>query len=301
MSVESLSEDDDAGSHDDQHEKVMVQSSLRIMIVDPSKKKDYVMAKIDQSAVQKGITFDEMKQLILSIFPSDIPQPDIDKLEFGYIEPGHGLKGRKEWILDDDELLEFLERCEGKKTKLTLWCYSRESSKDKQGKRGSKRSRSKSPIAKASNKPGSSQYDKHTAKMAKVDEIYKQIDDTHGSRYSAEQKRAWAHMIEMGKHDSITQAPKKRFFQSSSSSANDEASTSAPSTATTSSSTTCTTSTTVSASIATLVTSPGRRVSIRSECIDQLQKWHALLDCGAISKDQYDELQATILSDIRKL
>ncbi|MCG8625858.1 MAG: hypothetical protein MJE68_28160 [Proteobacteria bacterium] len=88
------------------------------MIVNPSKKKDYVMAKIDQSAVQKGIAFDEMKQLILSIFPSDIPQPDIDKLEFGYIEPGHGLKGRKEWILDDDELLEFLERCEGKKPSL---------------------------------------------------------------------------------------------------------------------------------------------------------------------------------------
>ena len=81
MSVGSLSEDDDAGSHDDQHEKVTVQSSLRIMIVNPSKKKDYVMAKIDQSAVQKRIAFDEMKQLILSIFPSDIPQPDIDKLD----------------------------------------------------------------------------------------------------------------------------------------------------------------------------------------------------------------------------
>ena len=93
-----------------------MQSSLRIMIVNPSKKKDYVMAKIDKSAVQKEIAFDEMKQLILSTFPTDIPQLDIDKLEFGYIEPGHGLKGKKEWILDDDDLNQFLERCEGKKT-----------------------------------------------------------------------------------------------------------------------------------------------------------------------------------------
>ena len=46
----------------------MVQSSLRIMLVNPCKKKDYVTAKIDQSAVQKGIAFDEVKQLILSIF-----------------------------------------------------------------------------------------------------------------------------------------------------------------------------------------------------------------------------------------
>ena len=118
-------------------------------------------------------------------------------------------------------------------------------------------------------KTGSSRYDGHIAKMAKVDEIYKQIDCTHGNRYSAEQKRTWAHMIEMGKHDSITNAPKKRFFQTPSGSVNSsEASGSLPS----------------GKSLATpsnmaptnLITSPGRRVSIRSECIDQLQKWHAL-------------------------
>ena len=185
-----------------------------------------------------------------------------------------------------------------KKTKqLTLWCYSRESSKEKRDKRGSKRSRSKSPTAKASGKPGSSRYDGHTAKMAKVDEIYEQIDDAHGSRYSAEQKRAWAHMIEMGRHDSITQAPKKQFFQSPSSSENSSSEMSVSASSSSGKSSVTSSSTAPS----TLVTSPGRRVSIRSECIDQLQKWHALLDCGAISKDQYDELQATILSDIRKL
>ena len=290
MSVESSSEEDDDR---DQHKVIMIRYSFRVMIVNPSKKSDFIMAKIEPA---KEITYHEMKQLILSIFPTDIPRPDIDKLEFGYIEPGHGLRGKKEWVLDDEDLKKLLEKCEGKKSKqLTLWCYSQESAKEKQEKRGSKRSRSKPPTAKSS-KPGSSRYEGHTVKMAKVDEIYKQIHDTHGSRYSAEQKRAWAHMIEMGKHDSITQAPKKRFFQSSEKSSETSAlassSSSGKSSATTSS--TCTAPTT-------LVTSPGRRVSIRSECIDQLQKWHALLDCDAISKDQYDELQATILSDIRKL
>ena len=74
-----------------------------------------------------------MEQLVIvKHFPSDIPHPDVDRLELGYIEPGHGLKDRKKWILDDD--FEFLKRCEVKKTKLTFWCHSRESSKDKQGR-----------------------------------------------------------------------------------------------------------------------------------------------------------------------
>ena len=105
-------------------------------------------------------------------------QPDVDKLEFGYIEPGHGLKGKKEWILDDDDLKHFLDKYQSNnKKELTLWCYSQGPSHCKEVKRGSKRSRSKSPIAKSS-KPGSSRYDAHIAKMAKVDEIYKEIHET---------------------------------------------------------------------------------------------------------------------------
>ena len=46
--------------------------------------------------------------------------------------------------------------------------------------------------------------------------------------------------------------------------------------------------------------SPGRRVGLRTECIDQLKKWHALLVDGAITKAQYDDLQATILNDMQK-
>ena len=285
---------------DDLHEVVVVRYSLRIMIINPTKKRDYIMVKADKTAA-KAIGFNEMKRLILSSFPCDVPQPQIDKLEFGYIEPGHGLKGKKEWILDDNDMKEFLEKYQSKnKKEFTLWCYSHGPSHCKEGKRGSKRSRSKSPTV----KPGSSRYDAHIAKMAKVDEIYKKIDETHGNLYSPEQKRAWAHLIELGKHESITCPPKKRFFQSpststSSSSGSPSASTPTCSTATTAATSTCSTATCSSPSP--FVSSPGRRVSIRSECIDQLQKWHSLLDCGAITKEQYDELQSTILSDIKKL
>ena len=244
------------------------------MIINPNKKKEYSMVKAKAVSYGAIITYTEMKDSILNSFPSDIPKPD--KLEFGYVEPGHGLRGKKEWILDDDDMNEFLEKYRSKKKKeLTLWCYS-------QGK-GSQRKDNKENKRSQPSKPGSSRYEAHNAKMARVDEIYKKI---HNEQYSAEQKRSWAHLIEMGKHDSLTEPPKKRFFKSPSAVQSPVKNTATAS---------------VVAPCSTLASPGRRRVSIRSECIDQLQKWHSLLDCGAISKEQYDELQSTILSDIKKL
>ncbi len=45
--------------------------------------------------------------------------------------------------------------------------------------------------------------------------------------------------------------------------------------------------------------SPGRRVNIRSELNDQLKKCQELADTGAISQEVFDDLQHTILVDIR--
>jgi len=46
--------------------------------------------------------------------------------------------------------------------------------------------------------------------------------------------------------------------------------------------------------------SPAKRVSLRTECIEQLQKWHKLMESGAITKSQYDELQCKLFYDIKK-
>ena len=144
-------------------------------------------------------------------------------------------------------------------------------------KTGNNRYRSRSPVKKL----GSSQYDAHVTKMAKVDEICKKIYEAHGDLYSPEQKRAWAHTIELEKHDSTSQPPKKHFFWSPKCSKGSSASSTCSSTSSSTS--------TSSAVIPTLVMSPGHRVSIRSEHTDQLMKWHSLLDCGAITKKHYNE------------
>jgi hypothetical protein len=74
-------------------------------------------------------------------------------------------------------------------------------------------------------------------------------------------------MIQLKKHDSLDTHPKKPFFGTDATSS--------------------------------VAVSP-KKISIRSELIDQLEKLHRLMDCGAITEEQYKELQGTILSDIQK-
>ena len=39
-----------------------------------------------------------------------------------------------------------------------------------------------------------------------------------------------------------------------------------------------------------IVLSPAKRVTLRTQCIEQLERWYQLMEKGGISKEQYDEL-----------
>ena len=106
--------------------------------------------------------------------------------------------------------------------------------------------------------------------MNEVKEIVEKLSGNHDS-FTPEQLRAWAHMIHLKKHSSYDTPPNKPFFGSKKGG--------------TSGSSVC-------------VHSPGKRINMRSQCIDQLDKWHALMEKGAISSKEYGELQKTILDDI---
>ena len=47
--------------------------------------------------------------------------------------------------------------------------------------------------------------------------------------------------------------------------------------------------------------SPGKQIYLHTQCMDQLEKWHCLLEKGVISEMQYKEFQGNILGDIKKL
>ena len=184
-------------------------------------------------------------------------------IQFGYIIPGHGKKGKQVNISENGDLSQMYERYKTRK-QIVLWV-----------KNVSKK-RSKSPADTDETPPtkvGRSRYDGHLKKMNEVEEIVDQLSKKQ-DKYTPEQIRAWAHMIHLKKHASYDTPPDKPFFR-----------TKRPN----------------SDSVTAIGFSPSKRINLRSQCIEQLDKWHSLMEKGAISSQQYEELQATILSDIKKL
>ena len=113
-------------------------------------------------------------------------------------------------------------------------------------------------------------YDSHLSKMSEVEMIIEDLKEKHSTKYTPEQLNVWAHMIHTKKHESYDYPPDKPFFGKSRKPSSE-------------------------------CLSPGKRINMRSECIDQLEKWHRLMECGAISNEEYKELQETILKDIKNM
>ena len=94
------------------------------------------------------------------------------------------------------------------------------------------------------------------------------MKEKHGSKYKPEQIRTWAHMFRVGMHDTLEEPPDKPFFHGVGQKRPQEAS----------STTSPERKKVVSGSL-----SPGKRVNVRSELIDQLKKCQELVESGAIT------------------
>lgn len=94
-----------------------------------------------------------------------------------------------------------------------------------------------------------------------------------------------AHMIRLGKHDSVDEPPDMPFWRGRKRQQASSESSVQP---------------TKKVAIADVATSTSR-VSVRSELLDQLSKWHKLSMDGVVSDAEYEELKKTILSDIKQL
>ena len=103
--------------------------------------------------------------------------------------------------------------------------------------------------------------------MSEVHDIECGLKERHAEKYSDPQYRAWANLIQMKKHESLDVAPDLPFWRG-----NKKKTTSV---------------------------SPGKRINLRGQCIDQLLKWHQLLEKGAITKEQYDELHSDVIEDVK--
>ena len=122
----------------------------------------------------------------------------------------------------------------------------------------SKRSCSEVPQSK---RPGHSSL---VVMMNEASSIAAILSEKHGEKYNEHQLNCWAHMLQSKKHDSYDTPPKKSFFGKH---GRDN----------------------------TTTVSPSKRLSFRSECLNQLDKWHQLMERGAVSSEEYGELQEIFL------
>ena len=218
-------------------------------------------------------SLDELKSFLTDKVPTvpDFCMPDFQQVELGYFEPGHGTKGRKLWLYSDNDLKEMycIYSTPGRRV-ILLWCYTQTKTKSKV---------SKSAKAESSKSTGES-----LKVLGDVDEYFEKLKKKHKGAYSPEQMRAWAHLLQMQKHESLEDPPDKPFFRGRKRPLKQDTG-SAPE----------------SKKKKSECVSPGRKVSMRTELIAQLEKWHNLLENGAVAQGDYEELKTKILSDIKEL
>jgi hypothetical protein len=263
-----------------------------VKIINREKKSEFTMQKLP--SITKFSSIEELKASFhrgLQFIPS----------EFGFIQPGHGLRGRLRWILDDGDLDEMYSEYP-KKHDFNLWCYKQVDEVETPCRSGHTHKRA-TPTEGAAPAPKA----KSTCvrKVSEVEAIIKDLREKHGTNFNVEQFSMWAHVIHIGKHSSREAPPDLPFFRQGSKKKTTTAPSSSTSTPTPSSS--AAVSPTPSSSVAVSPTlsssaavSPGKRVSLRSECINQLDKWHSLLEKGIITQEQYEDMQKAILKDMYK-
>ena len=235
-----------------------------VKIMNPKKKSEFDIVQI--KAKQRFACVDDLKQQLLTELRERISDP---LEQVGYIEPGHGLRGKQRWLSSDDDLDQMYSVLKRKPYEVTLWCFAPLIVTGRGVKRSS--ANAEEGNDKPTKTPRKS-YDKHVDKMAQVEEIEDKLREKYRDNYSPEQLRSWAHLYIMKKHDSLETPPDKPFWKGTSSKNKSAGGTA----------------------------SPSKRIALRGQCVDQLLKWHELLKKGAITKEQYDEFQSTIMEDVKK-
>ena len=107
-------------------------------------------------------------------------------LDIGYIEPGHGMRGKQLWLVEDIDLTEMYELFK-KKREFSLECFIQKSNPEDTRNNRKRRNNSTSDIA------PQSKWETCAQTLNEVEEIVKKLQEKHGATYSVEQFNIWAH------------------------------------------------------------------------------------------------------------
>ena len=121
--------------------------------------------------------------------------------DIGYISPGHGMKGKKHPLVDEEDIVAMytLYRC---KHNVLLWCYLCSAGVDQSGSSGKKRKHGDE----ADSAPRSKRVI-NEKKIQEIEDIVTELKEKHGSKYKVEHLNAWAHLIHLGTHSFLDTPP----------------------------------------------------------------------------------------------
>ena len=156
-----------------------------------------------------------------------------------------------------------------KKKEILIWCFL-PMPKKKNNKRSAK-SADRTPTGKKTK-------DDSEAVNSSVAAVIETLKGKHGKAFTLEQYNAWAQLVNMGKHMSTDEPPQYPFLVGRSK--------------------TKVADSTAKANPSKGSFSPGKRIQLRTELLDQMQKLSSLLERGDISQDQYVAMKVMIMNDI---
>lgn len=221
--------------------------SYTLKLVNPKSKSDFLTIKL--GTAKNLSSLQQFMYKTISTNPK-FKAPDLTNVEMGYIESGHGLKGRKIWLYADgdvDVMYDYFKRS----TSILLWCYMEADTQTaKKKKVGSAAKSSKS----------GTKYGQHLEERTAVDDLYKELQEKH-TGYSPRRLGAWANMVNMKTWTSLDEPPNKPFFTRGCKRTNSKCSTCVETPVT---------------KKPPSIDSPGRKVRVRTELIDQLDKFTSL-------------------------
>ena len=184
------------------------QFTYSLNIVNPHKKSDYTMRKWRINKRFRSVL--EVQSELTKHFKDSIPE---EAIQLGYIKPGHGAKGRQQWIFTREDLDDMYREHAGKE-EIIFWvlgCQGQTRAQPSQRKRP--RSPSSEEIASNSKKGKSKSADANAQKLLEVEVIADKLKEKNGDKFTPEQISVWAHLIHMKKHQSYEDPPDKPFFK----------------------------------------------------------------------------------------
>ena len=127
--------------------------------------------------------------------------------QLGFIEPGHGLKGKTQWLRDDNDLSSMYAMHTGKRSRdILLWCLKDDNQP------GKKHAATADPKEQRPKDKKAKDLSHYKASISEVEETIDQLKKIHGSLYTVEQMNCWAHMYQTKKHGSHENPPDLSYF-----------------------------------------------------------------------------------------